>query len=90
MKWSYAVIQSIFGNLWVGKSKRKADNKQYFATIDEAIDLAKSKFNETHFYFDEDNEEENDLELNEEYNAMIETTIGDIEEIRKPMEKFVI
>jgi len=60
MKYSYAVIRSIFDGLWVGKSKRKPDGKSYFKTHEEAVNLAMRYFEDKHGEFDPD-EESNDF-----------------------------
>ena len=87
IKYSYAVVQSIFGNLWVGKSKNKPDGKHYFKTHQEAINTAMLIFEDKHGEFDPD-EECNDYELLEEYDGI--QGIDGIEEIKKGMEKFVL
>lgn len=93
-KWSYAVVQSIFGNLWVGKSKRKPDNKQYFSNRADAVAIAMQDYEANWGVFDIDAIEDyidnpdEVMQAIEEYEAINNT--GDIEEIRKSMEKFVI
>lgn len=93
-KWSYAVVQSIFGNLWVGKSKRKADNKKYFSEHKDAVAIAMQDYEANWGVFDindiEDYIEEPDdvMQATEEYEAI--NNEDDVEIIRKPMEKFVI
>lgn len=90
MKYSYAVVQSMFGNLWVGKSKKKADGKHYFKTHEQAVSLAIIRFEEKHELYDFDPDDEDvDYEILEEYEA-IQGEDGDIEEIDKKLEKFVV
>lgn len=40
-KWSYAVLRSGFGDLWVGKIKLEPDEKSVFACFSDAIERAK-------------------------------------------------
>ena len=44
IKYSYAIVQSIFGNLWVGRSRNKSDGKHYFKTHQQAVDEAMLRF----------------------------------------------
>ena len=88
MKYSYAIIQSIYGNLWVGKSKRKADEEHYFSTHQKAVDRAMLKFEDKHGLYDFDEDNCDDCELLEEYDAIQGTS--EIEVITKGLEKFVI
>lgn len=79
--------------MWVGKSKRKADNKKYFSNIAKASDIATHMFEDRHLDFDsslEEGEAGYDYELSEEYNTIIETNETNVEFIRKSMEKFVV
>ena len=90
MKYSYVIVQSMFGNLWVGKSKRKADSKKYFKTHQEAIDVAMLSFEDKHGFYNFDPDDEDiDYEILEEYEA-IQGENGDIEEVTKELEKFII
>ncbi len=41
IKWSYAIMRSGFGDLWIGKTKLNPDGKSIFAGFDEAIEKAK-------------------------------------------------
>lgn len=93
-KWSYAVVQSIFGSLWVGKSKNKPDEKHYFSKHEDAVAIAMQEYEENWGVFDiddiEDYIEDTDevMQATEEYEAINNT--DNIEEIQKSMEKFVI
>ena len=89
-KYSYAVVKSVFGDIWVGKSKHKADEKRFFSDIEDAYNKAEDYFCEQHpdfdFTLDEDDEGYND-EL-----VMLHDEIRnpDLDEIKETMEKFVI
>ena len=90
VKYSYAIVQSMFGNMWVGKSKRKADGKQYFETHQKAINLAMLRFEEKHGLYDFDPDDEGiHYDILEEYEA-IQSEDGDIQEIDKKLEQFVM
>ncbi len=41
IKYSYVVMQSMFGNLWVGKTKLKPNGVNVFADFDDATEEAK-------------------------------------------------
>ncbi len=92
-KWNYAVIRSIFGNLWVGKTPSSVKDEVIFADIKDAIDKAEQLFLEHRPCFDPDideDEEDYDEDLASEYNNIIDTTEETAEEIRKGMEKFIV
>lgn len=90
IKYSYAIVKSTFGNLWVGKSKRKADGKKYFKTHEQAVSLAMILFEEKHNLYDFDPDYEYvDYEIIEEYDA-IQNENEEPDEIDKELEKFII
>jgi len=84
---SYAVVQSLFGTLWVGQSKREPDNIKFFTTHEEAVDKAMNIFYDK-YGIDFGIEFSDDSDAIEEYEA-IQGTI-EIEEIKENLEKFVI
>ena len=89
IKYSYAIVQNIFDSLWVGKSKNKPDGKKFFATHEEAINLAMLRFEEKHGLYDFDPDDEDvDYDILEEYEAI--QGEDEISEITKTLEKFVI
>ena len=84
---SYCVVKSVFGDIWIGKSKKETDDIKFFATFDEASDRAKGKFLEFNLDFDE-NLDSNDEELQEAYDGLDDES--NIEEVEEDMEKFII
>ena len=40
-KWSYAILRSMFGDLWVGKTQLTPNEKSIFSNFDDAIERAK-------------------------------------------------
>lgn len=72
-KWNYAVVKSIFGGLWIGKTKLKPDNRKIFASLDEVEDIFKnncSAIEWDEYEFEKEDGEEPEL-------------------ITKPLEKFI-
>ena len=94
IKWHYAVMRSIFGNFWVGKTKAKLQKEIVFVDIQDAIEKAKYLFETRNPDFDveafENEEGDNSYEAEEEYRTIIETTEDNIEEIQKGSEKFIV
>lgn len=91
-KWNYAVVKSIFGDCWVGKTKLKADEVRIFADIEDVIKQIEERFLLEHSHFnpdlDEDDEGYND-ELNYQFSEIREHA-EEPEEIRKKLEKFIV
>ena len=74
VKYSYAVMRSGFGDLWVGKfAKLEPDEETIFANFDDAIEEAK-KLNDS-------------IENAEELDATFEE---DLELLDKKMEKWIV
>jgi len=40
-KWNYAIVKSIFGELWIGRTKLKADEKKVFSKLETAEEIFK-------------------------------------------------
>lgn len=71
-KWHYAVVKSMFGDLWVGKTKKPLKKEIIFATIEEAVDKAQNLFMQYHpDFFPSD---EADTEAQYEFDHLAETT----------------
>jgi hypothetical protein len=82
IKWNYAVITSIFGDLWIGKTKHPPVKDKIFKNINDAIEKAKDRFMCEHPDFDPDlfdDDENYDDNLSSQYEKMIDT--DDVEEI---------
>lgn len=89
-KWNYAIVKSVFGDLWVGKTQLPADEKRVFADVSDVVDKAKELFLEQNPMFDPDNEDDEDTDAYYSYEQLQETTEETIEEIRKEMEHFIV
>jgi hypothetical protein len=91
-KLNYAVVRSVFGDYWVGKTKLEPKKGIIFEDINEAIEKAKYLF-EIHKGFDPDLEEEDegyDEELALQYEDMENTTEEEVELISKGVERFIV
>ncbi len=92
--WHYAIVQSTFGDYWIGKTKLPLVEDVVFDNIQDAIDVAKELFESDHPEFDpslfEDGEEGNDGELEMNYRDIIETSEGSVETISKKLEKRIV
>ena len=89
-KWNYAVIETVFGDFWVGKIKLKLEKNKIFAKLDDAIFKAQELFQDAHPDFNEfadDGDEDFNDELLSDYEELAKT--DNIEEIRKGMGKFI-
>lgn len=47
-KWNYAIVRSIFGDYWIGKTKLKADKIKVFSDVEDCIRLVEEKFLREH------------------------------------------
>jgi len=93
VKWNFAVVKSIFGNLWIGKTKLAPVKDKVFTDLSEAIEKAQGLFMEDHIDFDPslvEDDEFYDCELEVEYNELEMTTEEDAEEIKKDLERFIV
>lgn len=80
--WNFAVMKSMFGDYWVGKTKLETNDKSIFSTWDKATNAAIDEAAEAAALDDED---END------YLDSLEDAVEDeAEEIRPEMEKWII
>jgi len=89
-KWHYGVARSMFGDLWVGKTKLPLETAKVFDNIKDAIDNACMYFEEAHPEFDTVDEDVNDEELQNQYENIINSTENTVEEIRPEMKKFLV
>ena len=92
-KWNYAVMKSIFGDLWVGKTTLSVKDEIIFSELEEAIDKATDLFLEHHPCFEPDldeDDEDYDDETAYVYNELLDTTRNTAEEIKKGLEKFIV
>lgn len=88
VKLNYAIMQSAFGDYWVGKTMLKADEKSIFSKREDAVNHAQDLFCSDHPDFDMYAEEGDDNYSWEDHNAweIIETDSLEAEEIQKRME----
>lgn len=95
VKWNYAVMKPLMGDVWIGKTKLKCDGQKIFKKLETAKYHAKDLFCENNPDFDEDSEidEDNDslqsIETQEAYQDIENSTENNVEEIKKGMEKFI-
>jgi len=91
-KWNYAVVKSIFGDYWVGKTKLKPLKEIIFTDIKDAIEKAQELFKLHKPEFDPDLCEDED-NYDEDYRAFTEigeTTEETAEKISNGIEKFIV
>lgn len=89
-KWNYAVVRDIFGGLWIGKTKLVVQPNKIFANIADASNRGGILFERTQPDFDIEEEDNNDMELQEQYDNIIFAMKDDVEEIPKGVEKFIV
>jgi hypothetical protein len=93
VKWNYAVVKSVFGDLWIGKTKLRANEQYIFSNIDDASNFACQLFEDAHIDFDAglDEEDENyDDELVCQFEELEYPNEEEIEEIPKGVEKAIV
>lgn len=92
IKWNYAIIRSIFGDYWIGKTKLKANEQNIFSNLADAINFAEQLFEDSHPEFDS-NLEEGDEGYNEDLYYTFEQIREHAEDkpeiINKKLEKFI-
>jgi len=92
IKWNYAVVRSIFGDFWVGKTKLKANEITIFADKEDVIRLVEEQFLDEHIDFDpnlDEDDEDYDDELYYKFEDIREHA-EEPEEIKKALEKFIV
>jgi hypothetical protein len=87
IKWNYAVVRSVFGDFWIGKTKLKANEITIFVDKEDVIRLVEEQFLDEHLDFDPDLDE--DDELNYKFEEIREHA-EEPEEIKKAVEKFIV
>jgi hypothetical protein len=88
-KWNYAVVRSIFGDYWVGRTTLKPKKEIIFSNRQEAIEKAKYLFREDHPEFDPDLCSDDDNDMDELLCEYEQIGTGD-EIIDKGLEKFIV
>lgn len=92
IKWNYAIVKSIFGDCWIGKTKLKADEIRIFTDIEDVIKLTEEEFLNNHFDFEpnlDEEDEDYDDELAREFSE-IRYPSEEAEQINKGLEKFIV
>lgn len=92
VKFNYAIIRSVFGDYWIGKTKLKADEKSIFSKREDAVNQAQDLFWSSHPEFDchaEEGDARYDYELYSNW-SNIETDSFNCEEIQKRMEDKIV
>lgn len=89
--YSYVVMRSMFGDIWIGKSIRKADEKKFFSEFSAAFKRADKIFSAMHEDFQEEpiDGEDFDDELASQYEQLKSTTPETAELVRPEMEKYI-
>jgi DNA-binding transcriptional regulator GbsR (MarR family) len=93
INWNYAVIKSLFGDLWIGKTKLKANKKYIFDNLDDVSQFAIQLFEDNHIDFDaslDDTDENYNDELLCQFEELANSIEDEIEEIKKGIEKFIV
>lgn len=90
-KYAYAVMKSIFGDLWIGRTTLKPDESRVFTERIDAITKAQDIFSDLHPDFDPSADEEDDNYDEELYCAYEDLEASSCTEfISKAMEKHII
>ena len=92
VKWNYAVVRSVFGDYWIGKTKLKADEITIFADKEDVIRQIEEQFLDEHPCFDPDLDEDNedyDDELNYKFEEIREHA-EEPDELEKGLEKSIV
>lgn len=92
-KFNYAVVRSIYGELWVGKTKLEVEDRIVFADIKDAVQKAEQLFYDKNIGFDpylDEDDEDYDEELQTEYEDLTNETEDSVENIPKGVEKFIV
>jgi hypothetical protein len=93
IKWNYAVVKSVFGDLWIGKTKLEANGEYIFSSLEEASSFACQIFEYEHLDFDcslEEDDENYDDELLFQFEGLENPNEDELEEIKKGIEKFIV
>lgn len=91
-KKNYAVMVSMFGDYWVGRTDLPANDKNVFSDFEKAKGKVIDKFLMKHQDFDpslEYDDEGYDQELAYAYEDLNDQTEEDCDDISKDMEKFI-
>jgi hypothetical protein len=92
---NYAIVRSIFGDYWVGKTLLVADEKAIFSKVEDAVNKAQHLFCENNLNFDP-NAEEGDAEYNDELYSIWDNIrfdaieSGEIKEIRVTIQDRIV
>jgi hypothetical protein len=93
IKWNYAVVKSVFGDLWIGKTGLEANGEYVFSNLEEASRFACQLFEDDNPDFDCSLGEEDgnyDDELLCQFEELENPNEEELEEIRKAIEKFIV
>ena len=90
-KWHYAVVRSVFGDYWVGKTMLPLIKEKIFVDVEDAIQKAEELFLDSHMDFDPDLDE-NDENYNDSIAYEFEklSDVTETEEISKEIEKYIV
>jgi hypothetical protein len=91
VKWNYAVVRSVFGDLWIGKTRLEANEQYIFSNIEDASNFAVQLFEDDNPDFDaslEEDDENYDDELLCTFEDLANPIEEEIEEIC--MERFIV
>lgn len=88
---SYAIVRTMFGDIWIGKTQLKPDEKDIFSSLPQALDRAKEIFQEFHYNFDP-NSDIGDEDYNDDLAYAYEELQkgAGVECIRETMEHYIV
>jgi hypothetical protein len=93
VKWNYAVVKNIFGDLWIGETGLEANGEYIFSNIEDASNFACQLFEDDNPDFDvslEEDDEGYDDELLCQFEDLENPIEEELEEIKKGLEKFIV
>ncbi len=89
-KWHYVVMRSVFGDLWIGKTRLPVEKDRVFVDLKDATYEAGNLFQDEHPEFDRDEDEEyNGEDLQYQYDKLVYISKDEVEIVRLPIEKFI-
>lgn len=90
-KWNYAVVRTIFGDFWIGKTKLPVETRRIFSKFEDAQNSAIDLFSSDNSYVgcaetDENYNADKEYELQE----LQDINESDVEIIKKETERFIV
>ena len=59
-KWNYATVRSIFGEVWIGKTRLEADGKKIFSAFEKAEEIRKRRVSVADYEMEDEDQHSED------------------------------